>query len=106
MIAKPDLTVLPHAELVKQAIKTGGVQYRALDELARRVRETPPKWTVPGFTPYETELAFLHLSQYANETDGEFACSQDDRIWELEWQSDHNESRVTQCMNCVVAEMY
>ena len=105
MTEKPDLTVLPHAELVKQAIRTGGVQYRTLDELARRVRKRPSEWTETGFAPYEIELAFLHLSQSANETDGEFACSQDARIRELERRADLNESRVTEFMNCVVAEL-
>ena len=105
MTEKPDLTVLPNAELVKRAIRTGGVQYRALDELARRVRKGPSEWTETGFAPYEIELAFLHLSQYANETDGEFACSQDARIRELERRADLNESRVTEFMNCVVAEL-
>ena len=104
MTAKPDLTVLPHAELVKQAIRAGGIQHRALDELAQRVRRMPSEWTETGFTPHEIELAFLHLSQYANKKDGEFACSQDPRIRELERRDDLNESRVTEFMNCVVAE--
>ena len=106
MTEQPELAVLPHVELVKQAIRTGGVQYRALDELARRVRRMPSEWTETGFTPHEIELAFLNLSQYANETDGEFACSQDARIRELERQADLNESKVTEFMNCVVVEMH
>ena len=104
MTEKPDLTVLPHAELVKHVFRTGGIQYRALDELARRVRRTPFDWARTGFTPHEVELAFLHLSQYANETDGELACSQDARIRELERRGDVDERRVTEFMNCVVAE--
>ncbi|MDE0343609.1 MAG: hypothetical protein OXK82_10650 [Deltaproteobacteria bacterium] len=104
MTEKPDLTVLSHAELVKQAIRTGGIQYRALDELARRVRRNPSEWTGTGFTPHEVEVAFLHLSQHENETDGKLACSQDTRILELESQDDFDDSRVTEFMNSVVAE--
>lgn len=112
MTETPDLAAMPHKELVEQAMRTGAIRYRGLAELARRVRETPSDWVMDGWgsplsrppTPHEIELAFLHLSQYANETDGEFSCSQDARIRELEELANVDHGMVTEYMNCVVSE--
>lgn len=106
-----DLTATPHGELEAQALRSGVAQYRALDELARRVRETPADWLIDDWSsplsrppaPHEIELAFLHLSQYANETDGEFSCSQDARIRELEERAEVSHDTVTEYMNRMVA---
>ena len=107
-----DLTATPLKELVAQALRTDVAQYRAFDELARRVREMPSEWVIDDWgspfsrppTPHEIELAFLHLSQYANEKNGEFSCSQDARIRELEELAEVSHDTVTEYMNRVVAE--
>ena len=112
MTEKPDLTALPHAELVQRAIRANGIQYRALDELARRVRAKPSEWTIgdwhPPFsrppTPHEIELALLCQSQRVNETDGTFSSFQNARIWELEGLPDVDQGMVTEYMNRLVAE--
>lgn len=102
MTDQPDWTGLPHAELVEQINRPGDSQYLALNELAWRVSQRPAERTESGFTTAELELALLHLSQYANETDGVLACAQDVRIRELEGRPGFDESRITACMNCVV----
>ena len=111
MTEKPDLTALPYAKLVEQALTPGDLLYRALDELARRVREVPSDWKINDWdplsrppTPDAIELAFLELSQRENETDGEFSCSQDPRIRELEARPDVEHGMVTEFMNRVVDE--
>ena len=93
-------------------MRTGVNQYRAFDELARRVRETPSEWTISIWgplsrppNPHEIELSFLELSRDTNNSDGEFSSAQGERIRELEARADVDHGMVTEYMNCVVAEM-
>ena len=107
-----DMSALSHPELVEQAMRTGVSQYRALNELARRVREAPSKWKISDWGPlsrppnaHEVELAFLELSRDTNNSDGELSSAQGARIRELEARADVDHGMVTEYMNCLVAEM-
>ena len=94
---------LPDAELKRLATTPGAKQYLAFDEMARRTRDNPPRWTqqaqpwawsavdcTRGPNAREVEWAFLKWSQRLNDVEPELDQEQAVRIEELERHLDHD----------------